>query len=281
MTRTLILDNVCKQFGSLAATKNMSLKFEPGRIYGLIGPNGAGKSTLINLISGALDVTSGKILLDDREVNGLPKHMVARAGIARTYQNVRLFDNLSAMDNLEVALYPEYSGSMWREILLPGFGRRASMERRQRCMSVLEACGIAQYADTTANLLPYGRQRILEIARALVSNPAVLLLDEPAAGLNHGETAELKSRLKALQRPDRIMIIVEHDMDLIMTLCDHIYVLNFGQPLFSGTPTEVQESTVVQEAYLGTSDEIESIHTLAQSRKSNEWLRANSDIKRY
>jgi branched-chain amino acid transport system ATP-binding protein len=279
--KTLTLDKLCKQFGNLVATNDVSLIFEPGKIYGLIGPNGAGKSTLINLISGALNLTSGKLMLGDQDLAGMPKHKVARAGVGRTYQNVRLFDNLSALDNLEVALYPEVAGSVWKEILIPGYGRKKSRSRRELCMATLERCGIAQFALTRANLLPYGRQRILEIARALVRDPAVLLLDEPAAGLNHGETAELKDRLRALNRSDRIMIIVEHDMDLIMSLCEHIYVLNFGQLLFSGSPAEVQASAIVQEAYLGTSDELESIHTLAQSRKTGEWLRSDADIKRH
>lgn len=279
--KTLTLDKLCKQFGNLVATNDVSLTFEPGKIYGLIGPNGAGKSTLINLISGALNLTSGKLMLGDQDLAGMPKHKVARAGVGRTYQNVRLFDNLSALDNLEVALYPEVASSIWKEILIPGYGRKKSRSRREQCMATLERCGIAQFAQTRANLLPYGRQRILEVARALVRDPAVLLLDEPAAGLNHGETAELKDRLRALNRPDRIMIIVEHDMDLIMSLCEHIYVLNFGQLLFSGSPAEVQASAIVQEAYLGTSDELESIHTLAQSRKTGEWLRSDADIKRH
>jgi branched-chain amino acid transport system ATP-binding protein len=281
MNRALTLEAVSKKFGSLVATDNVSLTFEPGKIYGLIGPNGAGKSTLINLISGALTLSSGSVRLGDTVISGLAKHMIARAGIARTYQNVRLFDHLSAIDNLEVALYPSAAKSMWKEILLPGFARSLVSQRKALCQAVLEKCGIAQYADTRANLLPYGRQRILEIARALVADPAVLLLDEPAAGLNHGETEELKNRLRKLHRPDRVMIIVEHDMDLIMSLCDHIYVLNFGQLLFSGTPAQVRESPVVQEAYLGTSDELESVHSIAESRKSIQRLRANADIKRH
>ncbi len=279
--KVLTLDKLSKQFGNLTATNDVSMTFEPGKIYGLIGPNGAGKSTLINLISGALNLTSGAIRLGEQNLTGLPKHKVARAGVARTYQNVRLFDHLSALDNLEVALYPEVAGSLWKEILLPGYARKATQARRQLCLETLERCGISQFAETTANLLPYGRQRILEIARALVRDPAVLLLDEPAAGLNHGETAELKERLLKLNRPDRIMIIVEHDMDLIMSLCEHIYVLNFGQLLFSGSPAQVQASAIVQEAYLGTTDELESIHALAQSRKPGQRLRADAGIKRH
>ena len=279
--KVLTLDRLSKKFGNLTATNDVSMTFEPGKIYGLIGPNGAGKSTLINLISGALNLTSGSIRLGDKDLTGLPKHKVARAGVARTYQNVRLFDHLSALDNLEVALYPEVAGSIWKEILIPGHGHKATGARRQHCLETLERCGISQFAETAANLLPYGRQRILEIARALVRDPAVLLLDEPAAGLNHGETAELKERLLKLNRPDRIMIIVEHDMDLIMSLCEHIYVLNFGQLLFSGSPAQVQASSIVQEAYLGTTDELESIHALAQSRKTGQRLRADADIKRH
>ncbi|OBZ94797.1 hypothetical protein ADU59_13315 [Pararhizobium polonicum] len=273
----LELKNLVKRFQTLVATNDVTMTFEPGMIYGIIGPNGAGKSTLINLMSGSFPPTSGEIVLNGSAVQSLPKHKISMAGIARTYQNVRLFDHLTALENLEVCFYPTDRGAVWKEVLVPGYGRRRDRERRDLCYAILELCGIAQYADMQANLLPYGRQRILEIARALVRDPAVLLLDEPAAGLNHNETADLTSRLRSFVKPHRSIIVVEHDMDLVMSLCDWIYVLNFGSLLFAGTPAQVQASEVVQEAYLGTTDELDEIRALAQDRKANLGLRANAD----
>lgn len=278
---TLVLDRVTKHFQAVVAINDVSMTFEPGLIYALIGPNGAGKSTLINMISGSFPASSGEIRLRGRALHHLPKHKVSLAGIARTYQNVRLFDHLTAVENLEVCFYPVEARHVWKEVFVPGYGARRTGERQDFCRDILTQCGIGEYADTPANRLPYGRQRILEIARALVRNPPVLLLDEPAAGLNHAETADLKSRLEGLRRPDRVMIVVEHDMDLIMTLCDRIHVLNFGQLLFSGTPAEVQASAIVQDAYLGTADERDAIRHLAQDRKAKLRLRADADPQRH
>ncbi|MFD1199902.1 ABC transporter ATP-binding protein [Brucella gallinifaecis] len=277
----LELKNLVKRFQALVATNDVSMTFEPGKIYGIIGPNGAGKSTLINLMSGSFPPTSGEIVLNGTSVQSLPKHKISVAGIARTYQNVRLFDHLTAIENLEVCFYPADRGSVWKEVFVPGFGKKRNSERRDLCYAILELCGIEQYADTQANLLPYGRQRILEIARALVRDPSVLLLDEPAAGLNHLETADLTARLRSFLKPHRSIIVVEHDMDLVMSLCDWIYVLNFGSLLFAGTPAQVQASEIVQEAYLGTTDELDEIRALAQDRKANLGLRANADPQQH
>ncbi|WGD28328.1 ABC transporter ATP-binding protein [Ancylobacter sp. WKF20] len=271
---TLAFSHVYKQYGSYVAVEDVSLTFEPGLIYGVIGPNGAGKSTLINMAAGSYTISAGEITLDGRRLDTLKKYEIARAGVARTYQNIRLFDQMSALENLEVCFYPADVGGTWKEVLWPPYKRAREAHRRQAAREVLRFFGLLGYAESDAGSLPYGRQRMLEIARALVARPRVLLLDEPAAGLNHHETAELTAKLAELRAPDRIMIVVEHDMDLVMTLCDRIVVLHHGQKLFEGTPAEVQHSADVQLAYLGTANDIDDIRTAAQDRRTQLGIRA-------
>lgn len=275
---SLVFDRVAKQYNQLVAIDDVSLTFEPGLVYGIIGPNGAGKSTLINLVAGSYTLSSGEIRLDGRPISGLAKHAIAIAGVARTYQNIRLFDQMTVLQNLEVCHHPRDAGSTWKEVLWPPFARRRQAARRESGLAGLERFGLAGLADREAASLPYGRQRMLEIARALVRDPRVLLLDEPAAGLNHQETAELTSRLADLRHPDRIMIVVEHDMDLVMTLCDRIVVLQHGRLLFQGTPAEVRASAEVQRAYLGTPDDIEEIRAAARDRRTRRGLRSYRDL---
>lgn len=271
---TLIFQNIRKQYGSNVAIDDVSTEFVPGLIHGIIGPNGAGKSTLINMTAGSYTVSSGAIVLDGRQMQRLKKYEIANAGIARTYQNIRLFDQMTALENLEVCYYPTEVGATWREVLWPPFGRSQRERRREACMEILRFFNLQGYANAEAGSLPYGRQRMLEIARALVMNPRVLLLDEPAAGLNHHETAELTAKLAELRSPDRIMIIVEHDMDLVMTLCDRIVVMHHGKLLFQGTPAEVQANPDVQLAYLGTANDIDEIRAAAQDRRAKLGIRA-------
>lgn len=271
---TLIFQNIRKQYGSNVAIDDVSTEFVPGLIHGIIGPNGAGKSTLINMTAGSYTVSSGAIVLDGRQMQSLKKYEIANAGIARTYQNIRLFDQMTALENLEVCYYPTEVGATWREVLWPPFGRSQRERRREACLEILRFFNLQGYANAEAGSLPYGRQRMLEIARALVMNPRVLLLDEPAAGLNHHETAELTAKLAELRSPDRIMIIVEHDMDLVMTLCDRIVVMHHGKLLFQGTPAEVQANPDVQLAYLGTANDIDEIRAAAQDRRAKLGIRA-------
>jgi len=266
-------DHVSKRFGSVVAIDDVSMTFEPGLIYAIIGPNGAGKSTLVNMAAGSYPVSSGSILLNGRKLEHLKKHQISRAGVARTYQNIRLFDQMTVLDNLEVALAPADMRHAWREVLVPGHAGQAAARRRATCLRLLEEFGLADVAEAHAELLPYGRQRMLEIARALVAEPGVLLLDEPAAGLNTAETDALKLRLRRLRRPERVMVVIEHDMDLVMSLSDRIYVLHHGALLFHGTPAEVQANREVQEAYLGTDDDLESIRELARHRRAERGLR--------
>ncbi|MCM2475440.1 ABC transporter ATP-binding protein [Rhizobium sp. CG5] len=271
---TLVFENLRKQYGHHVAIEDVSTQFQPGLIHGIIGPNGAGKSTLINMTAGSYLVSGGKIILDGQTLSGLKKYQIANSGVARTYQNIRLFDQMTVLENLEVCFYPTQVGQVWREILWPPFAAKRRMKRRDACMELLSFFNLQHYADHEAGSLPYGRQRMLEIARALVTNPRLLLLDEPAAGLNHHETAELTAKLAELKSPDRIMIVVEHDMDLVMSVCDRIVVMHHGKLLFQGTAEEVQANSDVQLAYLGTANDIDDIKAAAEDRRIKLGIRA-------
>ncbi|MET3580318.1 ABC-type branched-subunit amino acid transport system ATPase component [Mesorhizobium robiniae] len=271
---TLVFQSLRKEYGEVVAIDDVSTSFTPGMIHGVIGPNGAGKSTLINMTAGSYTVSSGSITLDGKRLDTLKKYQIANSGIARTYQNIRLFDQMTVIENLEVCFYPAEVAGTWKEVVWPPYATAQRQRRREKCMEILRFFDLQGYAEADAGGLPYGRQRMLEIARALVCNPRVLLLDEPAAGLNHHETAELTAKLTALRSPDRIMIVVEHDMDLVMALCDSIIVMHHGKLLFRGTPTEVQASTEVQLAYLGTANDIDDIRAAAQDRRAQLGIRA-------
>lgn len=266
--------NLTKKYGANVAMDSVSMTFEPGKIYAIIGPNGAGKSTFVNMVAGSYSVTSGSVVLDGRRIDTLAKHEISLAGVARTYQNIRLFDRMSVEDNLDVCLYPQEKGNVWRALFAWRAAARREKERLARCHSVLAGFALEDKAYEPAGMLPYGRQRMLEIARALVRDPRVLLLDEPAAGLNEAETYELRQRLEALKDQARIIIVIEHDMDLVMAVSDHVYVLHNGALLFGGTPAQVQANPEVQEAYLGTENELDEIRELARDRKARRGLRA-------
>jgi branched-chain amino acid transport system ATP-binding protein len=268
---TFELVNVSKTFGAVAAITDVSVRFEPGLIHAIIGPNGAGKSTLVNVAGGSYAVSAGRIVLDGRELQRLKKHQISLAGVARTYQNIRLFDHMSVMENLEVCLYPQGDTRILADVLGLGAARRRAA-RHAHCARLLERFDLLPYAAMPARSLPYGRQRLLEIARALVRAPRVLLLDEPAAGLNDAETRELRQWLLQLRRPDLVIIVIEHDMDLVMSISDHVTVMHRGRVLFAGTPAQVQENADVREAYLGTEDELDAIRSLAQRRKAERRL---------
>lgn len=272
----LALENVSKHFGSLVAIKNLSLSFDVGSIYSIIGPNGAGKSTVVNMIAGSYSVTSGAIRLGSSVLNTLPKHRIARLGVSRTYQNLRLFDGMTVLENLEVCFFPQ----SW--LTFPtGAKRLSKTERLDICHACLAEFHLSDVAGVLAGDLPYGRQKILELARAFVTQAPIVLLDEPAAGLNHTETKDMAAMIAGLKRADRAIILVEHDMDLVMTISDRIDVLNYGELLCSGTPDVVRTNERVQEAYLGTAEELDDIRKLAQSRRAQGGLRANAGIVRH
>ncbi|GGE05940.1 ABC transporter ATP-binding protein [Aureimonas endophytica] len=269
---SLVFRDLTKSYGKLVAIDAVSARFEPGLVYGVIGPNGAGKSTLINMTAGSYAVSSGTIELDGRRLDGRKKHEISLAGVSRTYQNIRLFDQMTVLENLEVCLYPLDAPRIWQEVFWPPHARRRGAERRRICEALLADFELLPHADKAAASLSYGRQRMLEIARALMRGPRVLLLDEPAAGLNHAETEDLTDRLRRLRDPERIMIVVEHDMDLVMSLCDRILVLHHGKLLFEGTPAEVQADAAVQQAYLGTHDDLDEIRAAAEDRRRQRGL---------
>jgi branched-chain amino acid transport system ATP-binding protein len=269
----LVFERVSKRFGALVAVEDVSLAIAPGQVTSIIGPNGAGKSTLVNMAAGSYRVSSGRILLGGTELQSLPKHRIARAGLGRTYQNIRLFDGISVLQNLEVALIPASLPGLLADAVLPS--RAARERRRARCLATLEAFGLAAHADRLAASLSYGDQKLVELARAVVAGPRVVLMDEPAAGLNHGETEALRHHIASLRAGNVALVLVEHDMNLVMSVSDRICVLDRGRLLADGTPAAVQANLEVQEAYLGKPGVIADA---ARGRRDRVRLRADHDL---
>jgi branched-chain amino acid transport system ATP-binding protein len=241
-----------KQYSGLVALSDYSLDLAPGTIHGVIGPNGAGKTTLFNLLSGMVRPSSGTIHLLGMDVTHIPAYRVAQLGIARTFQNIRLFDDMSVLDNVTVAAQRHVPGSFWSAMLsTPGFRERE--ERiRARSAELLDLVGLGDRTDRLARSLPYGDQRRLEIARAVAVGPRILLLDEPSAGMNPSETAELNGLIRRLRGDLGISIIlVAHDIPLVMDICDRIQVLNYGVLIADGDPATVRMDADVIAAYLG------------------------------
>ena len=229
---------VVKRFGGVEALKGVSLRLEEGRIVGLIGPNGSGKTTLLNCIAGAFRPTSGTIRLDGERLDGRRGHVVARRGVVRTFQNIRLFADLTAAQNVEVGALAA--------------GHVARRNSRAHALDVLDRLGIAELADRYAGTLSYGDQRRVEIARALAASPRFLLLDEPAAGMNESESRVLRGSIERIRSERECgILVVEHDLHLIMQLCDEIYVLNEGLVISHGGPVEVRNDPAVIAAYIG------------------------------
>jgi branched-chain amino acid transport system ATP-binding protein len=240
------------RFGGLSALEDLNLAVPAGSLSGLIGPNGAGKTTVFNLISGFLQPTGGRIFWDGRDVTGEPPHCLTTRGIARTFQNIRLFGDLSVLDNVLVGFHCR-SHATWGEAVfrLPRY-RREELDCRSRGLALLTAVGLAAAANHPAGQLPYGHQRRLEIARALATEPRCLLLDEPAAGLNPQETVELIAFIRGLkERYDLSILIIEHNLRLVMGLCQHLTVLDHGLTIAAGPPAEVRKNPAVIRAYLG------------------------------
>lgn len=254
----LEIKNVSKNFGGIHALKNVSFSISQGEIYGLIGPNGAGKTTMFNLITNIFEPSSGDIIFDSHTITGLKSHKITEKGICRTYQNIRLFSQMSALKNVMVGGHSRSSSGVFSSVFRTKKQREEENQLNQKAEDLLELVGLLEHKDTLAENLSYGQQRRLEIARALASNPKLLLLDEPAAGMNEKETDSLYDLIKMIQSKGVTVLIIEHDMPLVMKLCDRITVLNFGEKLAEGTPSEIQNNEAVIEAYLGKEEEYES-----------------------
>lgn len=250
----LELRQLRKEFGGVVALNNLDLEVKAGTIHSIIGPNGAGKTTLFNLITGMVPSTSGEIRFDGRLVAGLRPDQVAALGIARTFQNIRLFNTLTVLENVKIGRHVHDKAGLTAAILRPKWVQQEEAETEAECYRILDMLGIADKSREIVSNLPYGDQRRVEIARALAGNPKLLLLDEPTVGMSSEESAVLVDLIKQLQNQNFTVILIAHDMPVVMRISDIITVINFGQKIAEGTAEAVSENEQVLEAYLGTPD---------------------------
>ncbi|WP_296035516.1 ABC transporter ATP-binding protein [uncultured Gemmiger sp.] len=252
----LELKDVTKKFGGLTAVDGVNLKVEENQICALIGPNGAGKTTVFNMITGAYQVTSGDVVFNDESICGKKPHQIVEKGIARTFQNIRLFKSATVLENVMTGFHCKTKTGMFNVIFNYRKCMREEAECREKALEILRFLGLEDVKDLEARNIPYGHQRLLEIGRALATSPKLLLLDEPAAGMNSQEKKELVNTIRKIRDTYHLaVLLVEHDMELVMGISENITVINFGRPIACGTAEEIQSNNDVIEAYLGRSDD--------------------------
>jgi branched-chain amino acid transport system ATP-binding protein len=247
----LRVEKITQVFGGVTALRDVSFSVAKGEIKGVIGPNGAGKTTLFNIISGIYRQTSGDVFLAEKKITQFTPERLARRGMVRTFQNVELFGRMTVLENVMIGLHTKSRSGILSSALKLPTAIREERRIRQKALECLDFAGITEHAAETADNLPFGKCRLLEIARAMALEPAIILLDEPAAGLNARETADLGQLIERIRATGVTVVLVEHDMELVMDICDSILVLNLGEKLAEGTPLEIQENQKVITAYLG------------------------------
>lgn len=252
MNDILSISDVTVKFGGLVALSEFSLNVKKNEICGVIGPNGAGKTTVFNIITGVYKPFSGSVLIENTQLVGLPTHIIAHYKVARTFQNIRLFPNMSVWENIMTGACIKNEGNFFSSLFSLTNFRKKQRELLEKMKGLLEFCGLEKYKNYPATALPYGLQRKLEIARALMMEPKLLLLDEPAAGMNPTEKIALQELVKKISHQNISILLIEHDMKFVMNLCKHITVLNYGKIIAQGTPNEIQTNHEVIEAYLGS-----------------------------